>query len=338
MRVVENLNRALHKIMEGDSRVYVIGEDILDPYGGAFKVTKGLSTKFPERVITTPISEGAIVGFASGMALEGFVPIVEIMFGDFITLCADQIINGAAKFDWMYNEQVSMNMVVRTPMGGRRGYGPTHSQTLEAMFLNVPHIRIVAPSIFHDPGYLLEKSLRTKGPVLFIENKTQYTQQVVAAQSGAYISNYNVFMEYDIAKHFPTIKLSFNITQPAVTVIAYGGIVEPVCQAAREAYLEEECHIEIIIPSSIKPIPIEEIMKLMGKHSNVLIVEENPSAFGWGAELASQIYEFRLKTIRKPILRIGAKSCPIPSSRQLEQDVLPQKEDILKGIIELSKG
>src|SRR5512138_612297 len=104
--ILEHLNQALHHAMQKDTRVYILGEDILDPYGGAFKVTRGLSTKFPERVLTTPISEAAMLGIANGMALRGLRPVLEVMFGDFVTLMADQLINHAAKFRWMYNEQV----------------------------------------------------------------------------------------------------------------------------------------------------------------------------------------------------------------------------------------
>jgi len=172
MRYVESLNQALHELMAEEERVFVIGEDILDPYGGAFKVTKGLSSAYPDRVLSTPVSEASITGFATGMALRGLRPILEIMFGDFITLCADQIVNGASKFSWIYNEQVEVPLVIRTPMGGRRGYGPTHSQTLEALFLGTPGLTIVAPSHLHSPGGLLRRAvLGGKGPVLFVENK-----------------------------------------------------------------------------------------------------------------------------------------------------------------------
>ena len=142
--VLDALNAALHRACAADERVIILGEDVLDPYGGAFKVTRGLSTTYPERVLTTPISEAGIVGVAAGMALRGLRPVVEIMFGDFITLAADQLINHAAKFRWMYNDQVRVPMVIRTPMGGRRGYGPTHSQTLEKLFLGVPGLILEA--------------------------------------------------------------------------------------------------------------------------------------------------------------------------------------------------
>src|SRR3972149_2662605 len=139
--VLEALNRGLHQAFAQDARVYLIGEDLLDPYGGAFKVSKGLSTKDPDRVWTSPVSEAAIVGVAAGMALRGLRPVVEIMFGDFSTLIADQVINSLSKFAEMYNGQVEVPVVIRTPMGGRRGYGPTHSQTMEKLFLGVPGLR-----------------------------------------------------------------------------------------------------------------------------------------------------------------------------------------------------
>ena len=136
--VLNSLNAALHKMLSEDPRVVVVGEDLLDPYGGAFKVTKGLSTKFPDRVLTTPLSEAGFTALAAGMAIRGLRPVVEIMFGDFLMLAADQIINHIGKYRWMYNDKVRVPLVIRTPMGGRRGYGPTHSQTLEKHFIGAP--------------------------------------------------------------------------------------------------------------------------------------------------------------------------------------------------------
>ena len=136
-RYVSSLNKSLHFLFDNHESVYLIGEDILDPYGGAFKVSSGLSSKYPERVISTPISEAGIVGAATGMAMRGLKPIVELVFGDFIALAADQIINHASKYNGIYNGQVTVPLVIRTPVGGRRGYGPTHSQSLEAFFMSV---------------------------------------------------------------------------------------------------------------------------------------------------------------------------------------------------------
>ncbi|MFQ5616792.1 MAG: alpha-ketoacid dehydrogenase subunit beta, partial [Anaerolineales bacterium] len=153
--VLQSLNAALHHAFAADERVHLIGEDVLDPYGGAFKVTRGLSTAYPARVHASPISEAGAAGVATGMALRGLLPVVEIMFGDFTTLIADQIINHLAKFRYMYNEQVRVPIVIRTPMGGRRGYGATHSQTLEKMFLGLPGLRVLAPCALGSPGELL---------------------------------------------------------------------------------------------------------------------------------------------------------------------------------------
>jgi len=150
--VLDSLNDCLHRVFQDDPTVLLIGEDVLDPYGGAFRVTRGLSTAYPGRVLAAPISEAGIVGVAAGFALRGFHPVVEIMFGDFLTLAADQVINHLSKFRWMYNDQVSLPLVIRTPMGGRRGYGPTHSQTLEKLFIGVPGLRVLAPTALGNPG------------------------------------------------------------------------------------------------------------------------------------------------------------------------------------------
>ena len=144
------------------------------PYGGAFKVTQGLSDAYPDRVLTTPISEASLFGVAAGMALRGRRPILEIMFGDFIALGFDQVVNGISKFREMYDDQVTVPLVVRTPMGGRRGYGPTHSQSLEKLLLGVPNICVVAASECHDIGALLTDAVEDERPVFFVENKLMY--------------------------------------------------------------------------------------------------------------------------------------------------------------------
>ena len=142
-------------------------------------MTRGLSDAFPDQVVTTPISEAGIVGLGIGLALRGFRPVVEIMFGDFITLAADQLINHAAKFRWMYNDQVRVPLVIRTPMGGGRGYGPTHSQSLEKIFLGIPGLQVLAPSAFGDPGDLLYAAvINSNDPVIFIEHKLLYQLQL----------------------------------------------------------------------------------------------------------------------------------------------------------------
>ena len=183
---LESINRALKEWMTADPTVVLIGEDIRSPYGGAFKVTRGLSDTFPDRVLNTPISEAAIVGIGNGLALAGRRPIVEIMFGDFLALCFDQILNHAAKFYAMYNRQVFNPLVIRTPMGGGRGYGPTHSQNLEKHFVGVPGLRVLVLHGRVRIGALYRTLRDTKDPVLIIENKLLYRERGDAALPGAY--------------------------------------------------------------------------------------------------------------------------------------------------------
>ncbi len=178
-RAVTLIRDALHRALQRDHRVVLIGEDIESPYGGAFKATKGLSEAFPGRVRNTPISEALIVGLGNGLALAGLRPVCEIMFGDFLTLAADQWLNHAAKFRYMYNEQVQVPLIVRTPMGGRRGYGPTHSQSIEKHFLGVPGTRVLAVNHRSDPGEFYDCLFaRIAEPTLVIENKLLYAHRV----------------------------------------------------------------------------------------------------------------------------------------------------------------
>ena len=151
------LREAMAEEMERDERVFILGEDIAE-YGGAFKVTQGLVEQFGrERVRNTPISENTICGVGVGAAITGMRPIVDIMFQDFITLAMDQIVNHAAKFHYMYGNQCTVPVVIRTPAGGGRNYGPTHSQSLEAWFMHVPGLKVVAPATAYDAKGLVEK-------------------------------------------------------------------------------------------------------------------------------------------------------------------------------------
>ena len=173
------LNKKIHTLFNQDSQIVILGEDILDPYGGAFKVTKGLSTQYPDRVLPMPISEAAIVGVGTGLAIKGLKVVIEIMFGDFVLLAADQIVNNLTKIGVMYNKKIPISIVIRLPMGGYRGYGPTHSQSLESFFLNVPNLGIISSNIFSDPGDLFKHTLDQKSPHLFVEHKINYPKSLI---------------------------------------------------------------------------------------------------------------------------------------------------------------
>ena len=339
MRYNESLNKALHKLMKVNDKIIILGEDILDPYGGAFKVTKGLSTSYPDRVLTTPISEAAITGFATGLAMKGYKPILEIMFGDFITLCADQIINGATKFNFMYGGKFNVPLVIRTPMGGRRGYGATHSQTLEALFLSVSGLNIIAPSNFHNPGNLLyETILNVKDPTLFIENKILYPKNLIVVDDDKRVENFYYSEINNTNENCPTVSLQIETDiDPDITLIAYGGMATLATKAALNTYLEEEIVVNILIPSLVKPFPVNDILPSVEKSGKVIIIEEGARTAGWGAELACRISENSFDYLETPIVRIGAKDYPIPSSINLEKLVLPQVNDIEKIIRNMIK-
>lgn len=323
--VLERLNHALHHALETDERVFVLGEDILDPYGGAFKVTRGLSTKHPQRVLTTPISEAAILGIANGMALRGLRPVTEVMFGDFITLMADQLINHAAKFRWMYNEQVRVPVVVRAPMGGRRGYGPTHSQSLEKLFLGVPGLRVVAPNCLGDPAELLDHAIRRDDdPVLFIEHKLLYTRPLLEPGKGDLV-------DWEINKvdsAYPTFTLRIsNIEYPHLTIATYGYNFELALAAAKELMYEYEIFAEIVLFSQLSPFELMPLFDSLQRTRRLLTVEEGSLSLGWGAEVAAQAAE-TLPGVA--VRRAAALDLPIGNSKPIEDAILPSQAELVR--------
>jgi len=323
--VLWSLNEALHTSMEQEPCVVLIGEDILDPYGGAFKVTKGLSSRFPDRVFTSPISEAGIVGMATGIAIRGLRPVVEIMFGDFLSLAADQILNHAAKFRWMYNDQVKVPMVIRTPMGGRRGYGPTHSQTIEKMFLGVPGLTTLAVTDIGNPGgLLLNAILKTEEPVLFIENKLLYSLPIQGSDT---LRDFEV---RETVNEYPNYILTIRGTpKPALTIAAYGYMASAAREAVKRLAYEREIFCELVIPTRLAPVDITPILASTNRTERFLTVEEGGLSFGWGAEVAAQLAE-KSRSLLK-ISRLGALDLPVPASLPLENTVLPSVEDIYRA-------
>jgi pyruvate/2-oxoglutarate/acetoin dehydrogenase E1 component len=309
-----------------------LGEDILDPYGGAFKLDRGLSTKFSEQVLTTPISEAGFVGAALGMSLRGLRPVVEIMFGDFVTLAADQLINHAGKFAWMFSggkpehEAVQVPLLIRTPMGGRRGYGPTHSQTLEKHFLGAPGLRVLAPSAFGDPGALLEQAiLHGNQPTLFIENKLLYLLPVVDESD----PELQVETLSEPCAAAPTYRISVRGAPPAqITLAAYGYAAELARQAMLKLAYEHEIFAELMIPTQLAPFALGPLLDSAGRTRRLVTVEEGSLDLGWGAEVLAQAAE-ALPGRLKAAQRIAAANTPIPSSPTLESAALPQIDNIM---------
>jgi pyruvate/2-oxoglutarate/acetoin dehydrogenase E1 component len=361
-RCAQALNRALHSIFEEHPEVYLIGEDVLDPYGGAFKVAAGLSTRWPQRVLATPISEAAITGVAAGMALRGLRPVVEIMFGDFITLALDQLANHVAKFAQMYNGQASCPIVVRTPMGGRRGYGPTHSQSLEKLLLGVPGLVVLAPSRLHRLDKLLTRAVvEDERPVVFIENKQMYGQENTLPQDGR-LDEFQVIecrggspcppqtsALFGVCssgqtsgagtgtRPYPTLRLSLNgFERSDVTLATYGGMAPLAMDAAMELAVEEEIFAELVIPSQLSPLPIEELQASVRRSGRLVVAEEGTMSFGWGAEVVATMIE--AADFPLAAARVGAQDSIIPSARILEDMVLPQTSDIVRAVHQVLGG
>ncbi len=332
--VLESLNAALRRALSADQSVVLLGEDILDPYGGAFKVTRGLSSAFPGRVFTTPISEAGIVGLAAGMALRGLRPVVEIMFGDFVTLIADQVINHAAKFRWMYNDQVRVPMVIRTPMGGRRGYGPTHSQTLEKLFIGIPGLRVLAAANLGDPGGLLEHAvLADDDPVLFVENKLLY---LLVLQDPQTLGDFDLTLIKDPGSYAPAHLLQIKSAPPAaLTVAAYGYMADLARQAILKLAYECEVFAELVVLTQLAPVEVEPVLSSARRTGRLLVVEEGTLSLGWGAEVLARAVE-NLGAGLKAARRLAAADLPVPASGSLENQVLPGVEQIVQSALDIS--
>jgi len=324
---LDAINRALHLWMAEDSTVIVIGEDIRSPYGGAFKVTRGLSERFPDRVLNTPISEAAIVGIGNGLALAGRRPIVEIMFGDFLTLCFDQLLNHAAKFRGMYNHQVTNPLVVRTPMGGGRGYGPTHSQNLEKHFVGIPGLRVLVLHGRTDVARVWT-SLRTEqSPVLIIENKLLYRSRGDALLPPGYTA-------WETSGRFPV-----TILRPAetadITIVAFGCMSALAEQAAARLAAHEEVYAELVFPLEVSPLDPQVIVQSVSRTRKLLVVEEGASGFDLGSEVIAAISIAYCGMERLHVRRVAAAPLPIPSALVLEQQVLPSVDDVIEASLEL---
>jgi pyruvate/2-oxoglutarate/acetoin dehydrogenase E1 component len=311
--------------LAADPAVVLIGEDVRDPYGGAFRVTRGLSTEFPDRVINTPISEAGSVALGVGMALRGLKPIVEMMFGDFIALAADQLVNHATKFAWMYNGAVRVPLVVRTPVGGRRGYGPTHSQSLERLFWGVPGLRLVAPTPRHDVVALIETAIDDPNPVVLVEGKLLYPVEIDATSD-----------EFDIwttRSAYPVAILDNAAGEtPDVTVATYGPMLPFVEEAMAELFEADEVTCQIVAPSEIAPLDVTPIGESVDRTGRLIVAEEGPLTWGWGAEVVARVAErWADRLVAKPV-RVAGHDLPLPTSRPLEDHVLPGADDLKRAV------
>ncbi len=316
----EAIREAIAEEMAKDEKVIFLGEDI-GVYGGAFGVSAGLIDQFGrDRIIETPISENSFVGVAVGAAMAGLKPIVEIMFMDFITLAMDQIINHAAKVHYMYGGQLNVPLTIRMPAGAGRGYGASHSQSLESLFLNIPGLKIIAPSDPYSAKILLKKAIQDPNPVLFVENKMLYDlkQEMPPELDGLEIGKARKLMDgHD------------------VSLISYGRTLHFALEAA-QAVKEQGVSCEVIDLATLKPMDQETIIASVQKTGRAVIIEEGHKTGGVGAEVAAVIAEHCLEYLNGRVMRIAAEDCPIPSAMKLEKIILPNVDKIIKAINESS--
>jgi pyruvate dehydrogenase E1 component beta subunit len=328
MRVAENLNLALHAAFEADPAIHLLGEDIADPYGGAFKITKGLSSRFPDRVLTTPLSEGGITGVAAGLALAGNPAIVEIMFGDFAALAFDQIVNFAGKSVSMYGRRLPLPLVIRCPSGAGRGYGPTHSQSLQKHFVGVPGLSLYEISPFHDNRVLLPDILARAEPALLFEDKVLYTRQMFAGGVVDGVFSYDL-LDCGTARVF--------LDDPGAcdcVLIAPGGMAHRAVAAARTLMLEDEISCLVLVPSRLYPFAVEPPLPMLARSAAICVAEDGTAGGTWGGEVAHQIHRRLWGELRRPVTLVHAADTVIPTAVHLEDQVLVKDSTIVQAVRE----
>ncbi|AYO30908.1 MAG: acetoin:2,6-dichlorophenolindophenol oxidoreductase subunit beta [Thermoanaerobacteraceae bacterium] len=316
---IEALREGLREEMLRDENVFIIGEDV-GLYGGAFGVTKGLFQEFGEdRVKDTPISEAAIAGAAVGAALCGMRPVAEIMFFDFFTIAMDQLVNQGAKNRYMFGGKAKVPMVIRGPMGCGTGAAAQHSQSFPAVFAHFPGLKVVMPSTPYDVKGLIKASIRDDNPVVFAEHKLLYKVKGEVPEE-----------DYIV----PLGKADVKRKGKDITVVAGSIMVIRALEAAKQ--LEKEgIDVEVVDPRTLKPLDMDTIVNSVKKTGRVVIVEDDPISFGWGAEVAAGIASSSaFDYLDAPIKRLAGLDIPIPYNPNLEKHAVPQVEDIIKGIKE----
>jgi len=316
---IEILRRALDEELERDPTVYLLGEDVAA--GGAFGVTNGLAQKHgAQRVRNTPISEAAITGLATGAALCGLRPVLEIMFIDFATLALDCLVNQSAKYRYMSGGQLAVPMVVRTQAGAAGGAAAQHSQSLEAWFTHVPGLVVVTPSSPDEAYGLLKSAIRLGDPVLFIEHKRLYAMKEVLVEKA----------------ELPQIgKARVARVGADVTVIAYSAMVRNALEAAEELS-RSGISVEVIDLRTLVPLDMAAIAASVSKTHRVVIAHEAVQSGGVGAEIAARIGSELFDELDAPVTRVGCPFSPIPFAPELERALLPGTPHIVRAVRDLS--
>jgi len=305
--------------MERDPAVFLLGEDLREPWGGTFKVTEGLSSAFgDDRVLNTPISENGIVGVALGAALMGLRPVVELMFLDFAFLAMDQIANQVAKIRYMTGGQVKVPLVIRMPGGGYKNAAAQHSQSLEVLFAHVPGLLVAMPASPADAKGLLKTAIRLDDPVVFIEHKSMYLD-TGDVPDGEHLVPFGVA----------------DVKRPGsdVTVVAWSRMV-PFSLKAAEQLAADGIDVEVVDLRTLVPLDEAAVLASVARTGRLVVVQEAPRRAGFGSEVAALVAEQIPDALRAPIRRVGALNTPLPMAPALEREVLPQVDWIVRAVRE----
>jgi pyruvate dehydrogenase E1 component beta subunit len=303
----EAISQALWEEMESDENVFIMG-------------TKGFYDHFgARRVRDTPIAEAVIIGAAIGAALTGLRPVAELMTINFAFAAMDHIVNEAAKLRYMFGGQFTVPLVIRTPGGGGRQLGATHSQTPDAIFAHFPGLKVVAPGTPEDAKGMLKSAIRSDDPILFIEHATLYQVRGEVPEE-----------EYTI----PLDKAKIQRPGSDVTLVTYSKMLEKSIKAADEL-AKEGIEAEIVDLRCLRPLDMEPVLASFKKTNRAVIVEEGWLSYGVGAEVSARIYEQAFDYVDAPIKRVAQKEVPLPYNRDLEQMALPQVEDVIKAVKEV---
>jgi len=311
----EAVREALAEEMRRDPRVFVCGEDIAEA-GTVFKVLTGLVDEFgKERVLDTPISEAGFTGIAVGAAMTGMRPVVDIMFGDFVTLTMDQMVNQAAKVHYMSGGKWKVPMVMRATLGATRRSAAQHSQSLHAWFCHIPGLKVALPSTPYDAKGLLKTAIRDDNPVVFFEDKMMYRLKgPVPAE------------EYTIPFGVADVKRAGT----DITIVATSSMVQVALGAAK--LLEQaEVSAEVIDPRTVWPLDEKTLIASAKKTSRVIVVDEGYGRYGVTAEIASVIAEGAFYDLEAPVKRMGAMHVPIPFSPPLEDATVPTEKSVFEA-------
>jgi pyruvate/2-oxoglutarate/acetoin dehydrogenase E1 component len=324
VRMREALNQALREEMQRDDDVMIMGEDV-GVFQGAFKVTEGLLDEFGEkRVRDTPISENTIVGMGVGAAMTGLRPIVEIMTVNFALLAMDMVVNHAASIPYMFGGQVRVPLVIRMPGGGGHQLGPTHSHSLEAMFLQIPGLLVACPSTPADGKGLLKTAIRDDNPVIFIEHETLYGSRGEVPENG------------DVLLPFGEAAIRREGTD--VTIIGILRMAETAMQAAKTLSAEHGVEAEVIDPRTLRPLDLDTLLESVRKTNRAVIVEEGWPHGGVGANLAALIQEQAFDYLDAPVQRVTGADVPMPYSKRLEQSAIPHAEHVVSAALATLEG